>query len=202
MEKRNFNGILKTENGKGIRVDLPTTDEKFKELLGSLTDGDLSQPWGISGFSVSHPVEAAGISQAKSLSEINYYCAVVKNFTEQENALFTAILDAGFCREGNFDDLVNHALNIKNFTFFPGVPDAYTLGKKILEANSDGELPPEEDADKVTWLGEYVCSQTCGRFASGCYIEPTENYELLYDGPADIPECFRISVPFWPDEPK
>ena len=138
----------------------------------------------------------------KSLSEINYYCAVIKNFTEEEDVLFFRHFGRRILQGRDFDDLVNHALNIKNFSFFPDIPDAYTLGKKILEANPDGELPPEEDADKVTWLGEYVCSQTCGRFASGCCIEPTEKYELLYDGPADIPEEYRISVPFWPDEPQ
>lgn len=130
MYNRNFNGILQAENGNEVPIELPITDAKFKKILGALTNGDLTQPWGISGLTLNHPLEEAGLAIAKSLSEINYYCAVVKNMTQEEYVLFSTILDAGFCREGNLDDLINHALNVKNFAFYPDIPDAYALGKR------------------------------------------------------------------------
>ena len=203
MSDRNFRGILQAENGNEAPIELPITDKKFKALLGGLTDGNLALPWGIRGLSVSHPLEAAALTQAKSLSEINYYCAVVKNLTTEENVLFTTLLDAGFCREGNLDDLINHALNVGNFVFYPGIPDAYALGKKILETNVDEDGKPPENFNsesKIIWLGEYISTQNDGRFCNGCYIDVNENYRLLYDGPADIPDIFRIPVPLWDNE--
>ncbi len=195
MVNRNFSGILTTENGKGIKIQFPISNEDFKKLLNSITCGNLTKSFGIKKMKVNHHYEAKFLTESTSISSINFYCGLVKNLSDAEYNMLRFLLDAGFATEG-INDLINLTLNLGNFAFAEGIPDAYTLGKKILEVNADkNDLPSEfDDRDKITWLGEYIRMNADGRFFDGIYIEKTENYKLLFNGPDDVPAEYHISV--------
>ena len=201
MTEYKMTGILKSEHtGKGAKIQFPTTEKAFKELLYDLSDGHPDTPWGISGICVQNEEEAFAIAACKNLSAINYYAALAQNFTRDEYALYQFLLRAGVCVKYTMDTIINLALNVHNFTVCAEIPDAYALGKMILDTSTEEEGKASEgfenaSKDKIAMLGEMICIKSGGTFYNGFYIEPNDNYQLLYDSPADVPEFFRISIP-------
>lgn len=200
----NVAATFKARNtGKRTTVVFPISREDFRKTLEDLSNGTPYLQLEMTSKYVQHMAEADAISKTTGPSEINYYAGILEKFNKEEMSLFHLLLDAGFYEYDSMAELINLALNIRNFNIHKNVPGTYALGKKVLEnlIKKGGRFSIDvtnAPRNMVEAFGNDFYEKSYGRFYNNCYIEPNENFSILFDGnPENIPDEYYISDPFY-----
>lgn len=175
-------------------LTFPTTTEAVQALLKRIgVDGVRYEEV----FLTQHESDISGfchcLNQYDHIDELNYLSHLLLELSPGDLEKFQAVIEYGD-HNGSAGDLINLALNLDSYEFFPGVDSEEELGRIYVEDIETLEVPEA--------LRKYIDYEAYGRdtsinengsFVQGGYLRPSgSGFKEQYHDHGDIPAEHRV----------
>ncbi|MCQ4862988.1 antirestriction protein ArdA [Pseudoflavonifractor phocaeensis] len=177
-----------------VALDFPATTEEVQAVLKRIgVDGVRYQEV----FITEHDSPISGFchcfTQYDHIDELNYLSHLIRAFSPDALEKFQAVIEAGE-HNGCAGELINLALNLDSYEFFPGVDSEEELGRIYAEDMELLEVPePLRKYMDYEAYGRDTSINENGSFAGGGYLRPSgDALQERYHGREDIPAEHRV----------
>lgn len=176
------------------RIQFPATKEEVQAALKRIgVDGVRYQEVILTEHDSNLPGFCHCITQYDSIDEVNYLTRLLSELSSDDLDTFQAVLEYGE-HDGSAADLINLALNLEHYEFYPDVDGDEELGRIYIEDMtrlevSDAVLPYFD----FEAYGRDQRLNEGGHFVNGGYMMKSSGpFEERYHGPEDIPPEHRV----------
>lgn len=183
---------------KDVTISFPTTTEKIHSALRKIAiDGRENKEILITAYETDVKGLAAHLDEYENLDELNYLASRLATFTPAEISIFSAAVQHGEY-SNTMQDMINLTYNLDCFTLYPGVTDAETYGRTLLEEIEEMEIP-EAIKSYIDYeaYGEDMRINEGGDFTAFGYVFNNRTpFQNVYDGFSIPKEVMVFSYPF------
>ena len=183
---------------RDVTISFPTSKEMIQSALRKISiDGRENTEILITAYETDINGLASHLSEYENIDELNYLASRLASLSPEEMCIFTAAVQQGEY-SNNVQDLINLTYNLDCFTLHPGVTDAETYGRLLLDEIEDVDIPaivkPYIDYEAY---GEDARINEGGEFtAFGYIVNNHSSFQHVYDG-FSIPKEYAVfSYPF------
>ena len=183
---------------RDVTISFPTSKEMIQSALRKISiDGRENTEILITAYETDINGLASHLSEYENIDELNYLASRLASLSPEEMCIFTAAVQHGEY-SNNVQDLINLTYNLDCFTLHPGVTDAETYGRLLLDEIEDVDIPaivkPYIDYEAY---GEDARINEGGEFtAFGYIVNNHSSFQHVYDG-FSIPKEYAVfSYPF------
>ena len=180
---------------KDVTVSFPASAEMLRSALRSISiDGRENTETLVMAYETDVKGLAVHLSEYESIDELNYLAGRLAALSPDEMCIFTAAVQHGEY-SGNLQDLINLTYNLDCFTLYPGITDAETYGRVLLNEIEEVEIPerikPYIDYEAY---GEDATINEGGEFTASGYVYNNRTpFRDVYDGNT-IPREYAVFI--------
>ncbi len=183
------------------RLQLPTDAETVQAALQKIgIDGIRYEEIFIADYDGSMPQLYEHLGEYESIDELNHLACVLSELSQDELAVFEAVMDSGEYT-GSVKDLINLAQNLDSYNFYSDIHTEEELGRLYIQDFGAAQVP-EHLIDYIDYeaYGRDVRINEDGHFAPGGYVTGDHgSFVEHYHGREDIPAEQRVfSIPKLP----